>query len=82
MTPLNTDSELLRAAQLQQSPIVRVLAQRLADRGTQAAACRLMLAHIARHVDAGNLSKARELIDQTRAALEWSKHIPNHNEAK
>lgn len=82
MTPLNTDAELITSAQLTQSPIVRILARRLADRNTQAAACRMMLGHIARHVDAGDLSKARELIDQTRAALDWVRNIPNHDEVK
>jgi hypothetical protein len=82
MTPLHTDSELFRAAQLAQSPVVRVLAQRLADRGTQAATARETLAAIRARVDAGKHREALALIDTARAALDWARSIPNHNEVK
>jgi hypothetical protein len=82
MNPLNTDSELLKAAQIAQSPVVRILAQRLADRATQATTARDTLTTIREHVRMSELREALQLIDQTRAALDWARSIPNHNEVK
>lgn len=82
MTPLNTDSELITAANLSQSPVVRVLAQRLADRATQAATVRQTLDAIRAHFQAGNVREALALIDEARAALDWVRNIPNHSGVK
>ena len=77
MSPLLTDSELIRAASVTQSPIVRMLASRLADRGTQSRSAQIMLDHIQRCIESGDLSKAVQLIDQTREALDFLKP-PTH----
>ena len=81
MTPLNTDSEMIRAASCAQSPVVRILAQRLADRGTQAQAVRETLATIRGHFDAQQYREALAAIDQARAALDWARSVPNHPNA-
>lgn len=73
-----TDNEMIRAAELAQSPIVRTLAQRLAERGTQAQAVRDTLTTIRGHFEAGRLVEALAAIDQARAALDWARSIPNH----
>ena len=74
-----TDNEMIRAASIAQSPIVRTLAQRLAERGTQAQAVRETLATIRGHFEAGRLAEALAAIDQARAALDWARSIPNHS---
>ena len=81
MTPLNTDNEMIRAASIAQSPIVRILAQRLAERGTQAQAVRDTLTTIRGHFDDQRYREALTAIDQARAALDWARSIPNHSNA-
>lgn len=75
-----SDREMIRAAGFAQSLVVRTLAQRLAERGTQAQAVRESLAIIRGHFEAGRLVEALAAIDCVRNALDWRRNIPNHDE--
>lgn len=78
MNPALTDPELIRAASGTASPIVRILAARIADRGAEAEAVRELLATVHRLIGAGQLREALDLIDKARAALDWRWSIPHY----
>lgn len=82
MNPALTDTELIRAASGTASPIVRILAARIADRGAEAEAVRELLATVRRLIGAGQLREALDLIDKARAALDWRWSIPHYPPAE
>lgn len=82
MNPALTDTELIRAASGTASPLVRILAARIADRGAEAEAVREMLATVRHLIGAGQLSEALDLIDKARAALDWRWSIPHYPPAE
>lgn len=82
MNPALTDTELIRAASGTSSPIVRILAARIADRGSEAEAVRELLATVHRLIGAGQLREALDLIDKARAALDWRWSIPHYPPAE
>lgn len=82
MNPALTDTELIRAASGTVSPIVRILAARIADRASEASAVRDLLATVHHLIGAGHLREALELIDKARAALDWRWSIPHYPPAE
>lgn len=78
MNPALTDTELIRAASVTASPIVRILAARIADRDAEAEAVRELLATVRHLIGAGQLREALDLIDKARAALDWRWSIPHY----
>jgi len=82
MNPALTDSELIRAASGTASPIVRILAARIADLGAEAEAVHELLATVRHLIGTGQLSEALDLIDKARAALDWRRSIPHYPPAE
>lgn len=74
-----TDTELLRAAGVMESPTVRVLATRLTDRGLTAESVRDRVLLAIKLLDSGKPVEAWQHLERCAAALDWKDHVPTYS---